>query len=135
MYKDSLGAFMLTYPSTYGIYEPSVKEICDTIHQYGGQVYLDGANMNAMVGLCRPGDFGADVCHLNLHKTFVFPMEVVGLELAQFASLNIYLHFYLQIRLFHLLQKNQGLLLDPYMGVLQFFQFHGCTFSPWALLD
>ena len=72
-HQESLGAFMLTYPSTYGIYEPSVKQICEIIHRYGGQVYLDGANMNAMVGLCRPGDFGADVCHLNLHKTFCIP--------------------------------------------------------------
>ena len=72
-YKDRLGAFMLTYPSTYGIYESEVRTICDKIHEQGGQVYLDGANMNAMVGLCRPGDFGADVCHLNLHKTFCIP--------------------------------------------------------------
>lgn len=72
-YKESLGAFMLTYPSTYGIYESEVRTICDIIHEQGGQVYLDGANMNAMVGLCRPGDFGADVCHLNLHKTFCIP--------------------------------------------------------------
>ena len=64
---------MLTYPSTYGIYESKVKDICSIIHKYGGQVYMDGANMNAMVGLCRPGDFGADVCHLNLHKTFCIP--------------------------------------------------------------
>ena len=72
-YRDVLGAFMLTYPSTYGIYESAVRNICDIIHEHGGQVYLDGANMNAMVGLCRPGDFGADVCHLNLHKTFCIP--------------------------------------------------------------
>jgi glycine dehydrogenase len=72
-YQENLGAFMLTYPSTYGIYESKVKDICSIIHKYGGQVYMDGANMNAMVGLCRPGDFGADVCHLNLHKTFCIP--------------------------------------------------------------
>ena len=72
-YRDVLGAFMLTYPSTYGIYESAVRNICEIIHEHGGQVYLDGANMNAMVGLCRPGDFGADVCHLNLHKTFCIP--------------------------------------------------------------
>ena len=72
-YKEHLGAFMLTYPSTYGIYESQVREICEIVHSFGGQVYLDGANMNAMVGLCRPGDFGADVCHLNLHKTFCIP--------------------------------------------------------------
>ena len=72
-YAETLGALMLTYPSTYGIFERHVREICEIIHAHGGQVYMDGANMNAMVGLCRPGDFGADVCHLNLHKTFCIP--------------------------------------------------------------
>ncbi len=64
---------MVTYPSTSGIYEEGVRELCNLIHEAGGQVYLDGANMNAQVGLCRPGDYGADVCHLNLHKTFCIP--------------------------------------------------------------
>ncbi len=64
---------MVTYPSTHGVFEESIKEICDTIHQYGGQVYMDGANMNAQVGLTSPGLIGADVCHLNLHKTFAIP--------------------------------------------------------------
>lgn len=68
-----LSALMVTYPSTHGVFEESIVEICDLIHQNGGQVYLDGANMNAQVGLCRPGDYGADVCHLNLHKTFAIP--------------------------------------------------------------
>lgn len=72
-HADGLGALMLTYPSTYGVFESTVREVCDIVHAHGGQVYLDGANMNAMVGLCRPGDFGADVCHLNLHKTFCIP--------------------------------------------------------------
>lgn len=72
-YRDSLSALMITYPSTHGVFEENVKVICDIIHQNGGQVYLDGANMNAQVGLCRPGDYGADVCHLNLHKTFCIP--------------------------------------------------------------
>jgi glycine dehydrogenase len=70
---DRLAALMVTYPSTHGVFEESIREICTTIHTYGGQVYMDGANMNAQVGLCRPGDFGADVCHLNLHKTFCIP--------------------------------------------------------------
>ncbi len=70
---DSVGALMVTYPSTHGVFEQAIREICDVVHEHGGQVYLDGANMNAMVGLCRPGDFGADVCHLNLHKTFCIP--------------------------------------------------------------
>ena len=72
-HKDNLAALMVTYPSTHGVFESGIKEICAIIHEHGGQVYLDGANMNAQVGLCRPGDFGADVCHLNLHKTFCIP--------------------------------------------------------------
>jgi glycine dehydrogenase len=72
-HKDELGAIMVTYPSTFGVFEPAVKEVCDIVHQYGGQVYMDGANMNAQIGLCSPGEIGADVCHLNLHKTFCIP--------------------------------------------------------------
>jgi len=68
-----LAALMVTYPSTHGVFEEAIGEICDVVHRHGGQVYLDGANMNAQVGLCRPGDYGADVCHLNLHKTFCIP--------------------------------------------------------------
>ena len=71
--KDRLAALMVTYPSTHGVFEESIREICAIVHANGGQVYMDGANMNAMVGLCRPGDIGADVCHLNLHKTFCIP--------------------------------------------------------------
>ncbi len=72
-HKNELAALMVTYPSTHGVFESEIKEICEIIHNCGGQVYMDGANMNAQVGLCRPGDFGADVCHLNLHKTFCIP--------------------------------------------------------------
>lgn len=72
-HKDDLAALMVTYPSTHGVFETTIREICDIVHSHGGQVYMDGANMNAQVGLCRPGDFGADVCHLNLHKTFCIP--------------------------------------------------------------
>jgi glycine dehydrogenase len=68
-----LAALMVTYPSTHGVFEPTIREICEIVHTHGGQVYMDGANMNAQVGLCRPGDYGADVCHLNLHKTFCIP--------------------------------------------------------------
>ena len=71
--KNNLSALMITYPSTHGVFEESVSEICDIIHSNGGQVYLDGANLNAMVGLSRLGEFGADVCHINLHKTFAIP--------------------------------------------------------------
>lgn len=72
-YKDSLAATMVTYPSTHGVFEESIREICEIVHENGGQVYMDGANMNAMVGICRPAEIGADVMHLNLHKTFAIP--------------------------------------------------------------
>ncbi|KAK3331243.1 glycine cleavage system P-protein-domain-containing protein [Apodospora peruviana] len=72
-YSDKVGAMMITYPSTFGVFEPKIKEVCNMVHLYGGQVYMDGANMNAQIGLCSPGEIGADVCHLNLHKTFCIP--------------------------------------------------------------
>ena len=72
-YASSLSSLMVTYPSTHGVFEPKISEICNIVHQNGGQVYLDGANLNAQVGICRPGKYGADVCHLNLHKTFCIP--------------------------------------------------------------
>ncbi|KAI0487534.1 glycine dehydrogenase [Xylaria cf. heliscus] len=72
-YQDQLGAIMVTYPSTYGVFEPGIRKVCEIVHEHGGQVYMDGANMNAQIGLCSPGDIGADVCHLNLHKTFCIP--------------------------------------------------------------
>ena len=72
-HRDHLAALMVTYPSTHGVFEAAIKEICQVVHDNGGLVYMDGANMNALVGLCRPAEFGADVCHLNLHKTFSIP--------------------------------------------------------------
>ncbi|EPE08426.1 glycine dehydrogenase [Ophiostoma piceae UAMH 11346] len=72
-YEDRLAAFMVTYPSTFGVFEPGVRRACEIVHEHGGQVYMDGANMNAQIGLCSPGEIGADVCHLNLHKTFCIP--------------------------------------------------------------
>ncbi len=72
-HSERLAALMITYPSTHGVFEEGVKDICAAIHEHGGQVYLDGANLNALVGLARPGDLGADVCHMNLHKTFCIP--------------------------------------------------------------
>jgi glycine dehydrogenase len=72
-HADTLAAIMITYPSTHGVFEEAIREICDIVHAHGGQVYLDGANLNAQVGLARPGDYGADVSHLNLHKTFCIP--------------------------------------------------------------
>src|SRR6478735_2653900 len=73
LHARDLAALMVTYPSTHGVFEPTIREICNIVHAHGGQVYMDGANLNAQVGLCRPGDYGADVCHLNLHKTFCIP--------------------------------------------------------------
>ncbi|CAK4069454.1 unnamed protein product [Aphanomyces euteiches] len=72
-HANELSALMITYPSTFGVFEEGVKDMCELIHKHGGQVYMDGANMNAQVGLCNPGGIGADVCHLNLHKTFCIP--------------------------------------------------------------
>jgi len=72
-HASELSALMVTYPSTHGVFEQQIRKICEIVHAHGGQVYMDGANMNAQVGLCRPGDFGPDVCHLNLHKTFCIP--------------------------------------------------------------
>jgi glycine dehydrogenase len=72
-HADKLAALMITYPSTHGVYEETVQQVCAIVHRHGGQVYLDGANMNALVGLARPAEIGADVCHLNLHKTFCIP--------------------------------------------------------------
>ena len=73
LHSESLAAIMVTYPSTHGVFEEQIREVCDLVHQHGGQVYMDGANLNAMVGLCYPGQFGGDVSHLNLHKTFCIP--------------------------------------------------------------
>ena len=70
---DQLSSLMVTYPSTHGVFEHNIDEICNLIHENGGLVYMDGANLNAMVGVCKPGKFGADVMHINLHKTFCIP--------------------------------------------------------------
>src|SRR5690606_576785 len=72
-HKDTLSCLMITYPSTHGVFESSIREMMDIIHENGGLVYMDGANMNAQVGITNPGFIGADVCHLNLHKTFAIP--------------------------------------------------------------
>src|SRR4030095_4643968 len=72
-HADRLAALMITYPSTHGVFEEGVRRLCEIVHQHGGQVYMDGANMNAQVGLTRPAEIGADICHINLHKTFCIP--------------------------------------------------------------
>jgi len=72
-HSKELAALMVTYPSTHGVFETAIRDICGIVHDNGGQVYMDGANLNAQVGLCRPGEYGADVCHMNLHKTFASP--------------------------------------------------------------
>ncbi len=73
LHKKNLAAVMVTYPSTHGVFEHNIQELCEFVHNYGGQVYMDGANLNALVGVCKPGEFGADVMHINLHKTFCIP--------------------------------------------------------------
>jgi glycine dehydrogenase len=85
-HREHLAALMITYPSTHGVFEEGIREICGIIHDNGGQVYIDGANMNAMVGLCAPGKFGGDVSHLNLHKTFCIPTAVAARASARSAS-------------------------------------------------
>ena len=73
LHADRLACVMITYPSTYGVFERRVRELCEIVHRHGGRVYVDGANMNALVGVAAPGEFGGDVSHLNLHKTFCIP--------------------------------------------------------------
>jgi len=85
-HAPDLAAIMVTYPSTHGVFEPGIKELCGIVHEHGGQVYLDGANLNAQVGLTRPADLGADVCHLNLHKTFSIPHGGGGPGMGPIAS-------------------------------------------------
>ena len=82
-HSENLSSLMITYPSTHGVFETSVTEVCEIIHSHGGFVYIDGANFNAMVGLCFPGSFGGDVSHLNLHKTFCIPHGGGGRALGQ----------------------------------------------------
>ena len=77
-HRDRLAALMVTYPSTHGVFEEGIQDICAIVHEHGGQVYMDGANMNAQVGLTSPAAIGADVCHLNLHKTFAFRTAAAG---------------------------------------------------------
>src|SRR5262249_43472344 len=77
-HRDRLAAIMVTYPSTHGVYETGIAELCARVHDVGGQVYVDGANLNALLGFAKPGRFGADVSHLNLHKTFCIPHGGVG---------------------------------------------------------
>jgi glycine dehydrogenase len=97
-HKDNLAATMITYPSTHGIFETSIIEICQLVHSYGGQVYMDGANMNAQVGLTNPGTIGADVCHLNLHKTFAIPHGGGGPGVGPICVANILYHSFPRIR-------------------------------------
>ena len=73
LHKSNLSAIMITYPSTHGVFESNVREVCKIVHDHGGLVYIDGANLNALVGIAKPGEFGGDVSHLNLHKTFCIP--------------------------------------------------------------
>ena len=88
-HSKDLAALMVTYPSTHGVFEEKIMDICEVIHKHGGQVYMDGANLNALVGVAKPGKFGPDVCHINLHKTFCIPHGGGGPEWAQSLALSI----------------------------------------------
>jgi glycine dehydrogenase len=105
-YKDNLSALMVTYPSTHGVFESAIIEITNIIHENGGLVYMDGANMNAQVGLTNPATIGADVCHLNLHKTFAIPHGGGGPGVG---PICVKFHSYQQIQLFQ--QEEVKLLL------------------------
>lgn len=106
-HRGNLAAFMVTYPSTFGVFEEGIVEVCEKIHEAGGQVYMDGANMNAQVGITNPGRIGADVCHLNLHKTFCIPhggggpgklfMTHISAHCLNIATLTVLLYFLLQV--------------------------------------
>src|SRR5262249_20833128 len=95
-HAERLAAIMITYPSTHGVFEREIRTICDIVHAYGGQVYLDGANLNAQVGLARPGDYGADVSHVNLHK--LCRMAAAGRAWARSASRHISRRFFRDTR-------------------------------------
>ncbi len=97
-HADRLAALMVTYPSTHGVFEQPIRDICDVVHRDGGQVYMDGANMNAQVGLTSPASIGADVCHLNLHKTFCIPHGGGGPGSARSAWPRIWRRFCRAIR-------------------------------------
>jgi glycine dehydrogenase len=113
-YKDNLAALMVTYPSTHGVFESAIKEITQIIHDNGGQVYMDGANMNAQVGLTNPATIGADVCHLNLHKTFAIPHGGGGPGVGPICVAPQLVPFYQQILLFQLgVKKRLPLYLLP----------------------
>jgi hypothetical protein len=89
-HSANLAAVMVTYPSTHGVFEEGIQQLCEIVHQHGGQVYVDGANMNALVGVAAPGKFGGDVSHLNLHKHSVFRMAAADLVLALLQSVRIW---------------------------------------------
>ena len=117
---------MVTYPSTHGVFEHTIKEICEIIHKNGGQVYLDGANLNAMLGLCKPGDFGSDVMHINLHKTFCIPHGGGGPGMGPIVCKNHLAQFlpgHSQIKTGG--KKAISAVSSAPFGVAVFFQFHG----------
>ena len=110
-FPDKIAALMITYPSTHGVYEESISKICNMIHDAGGQVYMDGANLNALVGISKPGHFGPDLCHINLHKTFVFHMGVGDLGLGLLRLKSIYLILFQIIHLIVMQALSLGLVL------------------------
>lgn len=124
--KDKLAALMITYPSTHGVFEQKVTDICEMIHSYGGQVYVDGANLNALVGIARPGAFGADVSHLNLHKTFCIPHGGGGLVSDRSASKHISLNFFQHTRWQSSIKPKLVPLPAHLMGRRRYCRFRGC---------
>jgi len=119
-YKKDLACAMITYPSTHGVFDSSIAELFEIIHKNGGQVYLDGANMNAQVGLCRPGDYGADVCHLNLHKTFCIPHGGGGPGMGPIGVKK------------HLIPHLPSHSLVPLEGIPRELSFGSCSSAPWG---
>ena len=127
-YSKDLAALMVTYPSTHGVFEEKIIEICDVVHKHGGQVYMDGANLNALVGVAKPGKFGPDVCHINLHKTFCIPHGGGGPGMGPIACAKHLADFALHTKLLRGQDQNgMGAVSAAPWGALVFFQFHGCT--------
>ena len=124
LYSQNLAAMMLTYPSTHGVFEHTITNICDMVHEHGGQIYIDGANLNALVELVKPGHFGGDVMHINLHKTFVSLMVVVDLVWDQSFAKNTYLHFFLVMFLARKTKKAQFQLFLQHPLAVQVFYLY-----------
>jgi glycine dehydrogenase len=127
--SDNLAAIMITYPSTHGVYEETVKEICDIVHQHGGQVYMDGANMNAQVGITAPGFIGSDVSHLNLHKTFCIPHGGGGPGMGPI-GVKKHLAPFLPNHSVRKIESSGGVAIDPNNGAVSAAPFGSASILP-----